>query len=167
MHSSSFLVWDLNSFYSFGRFISKRKSSEAVPIFDLNLAKEYEFGKYYNNFMQDRYIGKQAAINLKSYAYKSTNASLVYHYFTSPLTQFLVDRMPRTISPNSMSVTGFFCVFFFYSITMGFYYYDTVPTWLMILSAGLIFCYSIIDNMDGKQARRTGASSPLGLMIDH
>ena len=41
MHNSSFLVWDLNSFSSFGRFISKRKSSEEVPIFDLNLANEF------------------------------------------------------------------------------------------------------------------------------
>lgn len=29
------------------------------------------------------------------------------------------------------------------------------------------FLYIICDNTDGKQARRTGSSSPLGMLIDH
>jgi len=32
------------------------------------------------------------------------------------------------------------------------------------------FCfvfYTIMDNSDGKQARRTGASSPVGMLFDH
>ena len=29
------------------------------------------------------------------------------------------------------------------------------------------FVYQTLDNMDGKQARRTGTSSPLGLLMDH
>jgi phosphatidylglycerophosphate synthase len=34
-------------------------------------------------------------------------------------------------------------------------------------SAILIFCYMFLDNTDGKQARRTNTSSPLGELIDH
>jgi len=28
-------------------------------------------------------------------------------------------------------------------------------------------CYTFLDNLDGKQARRTGASSPMGMLFDH
>lgn len=31
----------------------------------------------------------------------------------------------------------------------------------------LIFIYQTLDNIDGKQARKTKNSSPLGMMIDH
>jgi len=29
------------------------------------------------------------------------------------------------------------------------------------------FCYRILDEMDGKQARKTGNASPLGMLMDH
>ena len=29
------------------------------------------------------------------------------------------------------------------------------------------FIYMVFDNTDGKQARRTGSSSPLGMLFDH
>jgi phosphatidylglycerophosphate synthase len=31
----------------------------------------------------------------------------------------------------------------------------------------LYFVYRLLDEMDGKQARKTGNSSPVGLMFDH
>lgn len=34
-------------------------------------------------------------------------------------------------------------------------------------AAFALFVYSTLDNMDGKQSRRIGASSPLGLLFDH
>ena len=30
-----------------------------------------------------------------------------------------------------------------------------------------VFYYSTMDNLDGKQARRTGAGSPMGMLFDH
>ena len=36
-----------------------------------------------------------------------------------------------------------------------------------LASAVLIFSYMFLDNTDGKQARRTNTSSPLGELIDH
>ena len=34
-------------------------------------------------------------------------------------------------------------------------------------SAACLWLYSTFDNVDGKQARRTGSSSPLGELFDH
>ena len=38
---------------------------------------------------------------------------------------------------------------------------------LIFLYAIGLFIYNTMDNMDGKQARKIGASSSLGLMMDH
>jgi len=42
-----------------------------------------------------------------------------------------------------------------------------VPRWMCILAAVGQLAYVILDNCDGKQARKTGSSSPLGLLFDH
>ena len=44
---------------------------------------------------------------------------------------------------------------------------DVVPRAVWILCALSLFIYHTMDNMDGKQARKTGNSSPLGLICDH
>lgn len=45
--------------------------------------------------------------------------------------------------------------------------HEHAPWWLCILTMLSLFFYQTMDNMDGKQARRVGASSPLGLLFDH
>lgn len=42
-----------------------------------------------------------------------------------------------------------------------------VPAWFLVALACLYFIYMVADNSDGKQARRTGTSSPLGMLLDH
>lgn len=42
-----------------------------------------------------------------------------------------------------------------------------LPDWTILLSSFLYMGWLILDNIDGKQARRIGTSSPLGLMFDH
>jgi len=41
------------------------------------------------------------------------------------------------------------------------------PAWVPLVHALCIFIYQTLDNMDGKQARKTKTSSPLGLLFDH
>lgn len=42
-----------------------------------------------------------------------------------------------------------------------------VPRWVPLFSAFAVVSYTILDCLDGKQARRTGTSSPLGQLFDH
>jgi ethanolaminephosphotransferase len=42
-----------------------------------------------------------------------------------------------------------------------------IPRWFYLVEAFSYFFYRMLDEMDGKQARRTGNSSPLGLLFDH
>ena len=44
---------------------------------------------------------------------------------------------------------------------------EEIPRWFYFLQAVSYFMYRMLDEMDGKQARRTGNSSPLGLLFDH
>jgi len=45
--------------------------------------------------------------------------------------------------------------------------YGPLPPWFCYFLGYTFFMYMICDNTDGKQARRTGSSSPLGMLIDH
>lgn len=50
--------------------------------------------------------------------------------------------------------------------------YDTtmaqvLPTWVYVFGAFTIWFYQTMDAVDGKQARRTGTSGPLGQLFDH
>lgn len=42
-----------------------------------------------------------------------------------------------------------------------------LPWWVNVLAALCLFAYNTLDAIDGKQARRTKASSPLGQLFDH
>ena len=44
---------------------------------------------------------------------------------------------------------------------------DTLPAWASWIIVIALFLYQTLDALDGKQARRTGSSSPLGQLFDH
>jgi len=46
-------------------------------------------------------------------------------------------------------------------------FYGDVPSWFLVMCGFAFFFYMLCDNSDGKQARRIGASSPLGMLFDH
>jgi len=49
----------------------------------------------------------------------------------------------------------------------GAYFTGPLPAALPFVHALTYFLYRMLDEMDGKQARRTGNSSPLGMLFDH
>jgi ethanolaminephosphotransferase len=57
-----------------------------------------------------------------------------------------------------------------FSLSFGVYgkeFKGDLPAWLLVLNAFLYFAQRVLDDLDGKQARRTGNSSPLGMLYDH
>jgi ethanolaminephosphotransferase len=42
-----------------------------------------------------------------------------------------------------------------------------IASWKIVTFSILIFTYNTLDNIDGKQARRTKTSTPLGMLFDH
>lgn len=45
--------------------------------------------------------------------------------------------------------------------------FSQAPLWAYLLCAVGLFVYQSLDAIDGKQARRTNSSSPLGELFDH
>jgi len=89
--------------------------------------------------------------------------------FCNPLWTKLTELLPMSLAPNMVTTLGglhcliSYCTVWFYSKD----YNKPVPDWLVLLCAYCTFAYYTLDCMDGKQARRTGTSSPLGQLFDH
>ena len=118
------------------------------------------------------YLNADARMNLKKYQYHGTDNSILYNYVLSPFAQFCVDKfVPETMAPNVVTLlalvlmTTTYLVCWWYSPTLE--TNDDFPRWIFLWLAFSLIGYQTLDNMDGKQARRTGSSSPLGLLFDH
>ena len=115
------------------------------------------------------YILEENYENIRAYQYKSLDASISYKYCMSPLCDFLVKFFPTWLAPNVITISGFFLNLLYFLIT-GYYTGfkgGFVPSWACYFSAFCYLLYQTLDNIDGKQARRTKSSSPLGLLVDH
>jgi ethanolaminephosphotransferase len=65
---------------------------------------------------------------------------------------------------------GFLCNFIPHILIVALYGPDMsgyIPPWFSYMLGIAFFAYMVCDNSDGKQARRTGTSSPLGMLLDH
>ena len=115
------------------------------------------------------YVSPAYYDNLRNYQYKSADSSITYKYVISPMCNHLVKLFPEWVAPNVITVSGFFLNALYFSVTA---YYSKlkggeIPLWACIFSAFCYLIYQILDNIDGKQARRTNSSSALGLLVDH
>mmetsp|Transcript_14579 Transcript_14579/g.20605 ORF Transcript_14579/g.20605 Transcript_14579/m.20605 type:complete len:439 (-) Transcript_14579:230-1546(-) len=87
----------------------------------------------------------------------------------NPIWAALTDLLPMSLAPNMVTTLGGLHCGLAYAVT---WYYSpnfdlTVPDWVCVLNGYCIIAYYTLDCMDGKQARRTGTSSPLGQLFDH
>jgi len=134
------------------------------------------------------YLSSKAVTNLPNFKYSGADLSLLYQYVLSPLAQWMVDHVtPNTIAPNCITMFGLSLMLVSYNIYSHYnpnleYYPDNpkqvqeqqdhdesyaLPRWMFLVNGCAMLLYQTLDNMDGKQARKTGSSSPLGLLFDH
>ncbi|KAL0476350.1 ethanolaminephosphotransferase [Acrasis kona] len=109
---------------------------------------------------------------LKQYKNKGEDRSLLRKYVLTILYDFIVERLfPATLAPNMVTLIGFtaivwhayLCIYFSPDFSQSM----EVPRWVYLNNAFCLFFYQTMDNCDGKQARKTGSSSPLGDLFDH
>ncbi|KAG7340775.1 CDP-alcohol phosphatidyltransferase [Nitzschia inconspicua] len=120
------------------------------------------------------YLTRDAREQLPNYQYKGSDLSLLYKYILSPLAEFFVTNiLPASIAPNTVTSIGLiwmmtsYGLYWWYVPTMEYSSDSIVPRWIFLYNAIAMLGYQTLDNMDGKQARRTKSSSPLGLLFDH
>jgi phosphatidylglycerophosphate synthase len=77
--------------------------------------------------------------------------------------------LPIWMAPNLITMIGFFFMMATLALFVGFdaTFVGDVPSWVFYFCAVSYFLYQTLDACDGKQARKTGASSPLGQLFDH
>ncbi|XP_043932587.1 choline/ethanolaminephosphotransferase 1 [Protopterus annectens] len=118
--------------------------------------------------LQSPPLSRHQLKRLEEHRYNSVGRSLL-----EPLMQgfweWLVGRLPVWIAPNLITIVGLvinICT------TLILVYYcpsatEEAPMWVYLICALGLFIYQSLDAIDGKQARRTNSSSPLGELFDH
>ena len=114
------------------------------------------------------YIPQEGLEALKHYTYTSGGYSVV-DLWLNPFWIKLSTWLPLSMAPNTVTLIGTFHLMGMVALTI---FFDPKmeglsPSWVYFLHGWCIFQYSNFDAIDGKQARRTGSSSPLGQLFDH
>lgn len=115
------------------------------------------------------YIGAHGVAALHRYKYSGVDHSYVAKYILQPFWSRFVNFFPLWMPPNMITLTGF--MFLLTSALLGVIYSPQLdsppPRWVHFAHGLLLFLYQTFDAVDGKQARRTNSSSPLGELFDH
>ncbi|KAL2216275.1 sn-1,2-diacylglycerol cholinephosphotransferase [Thermoascus aurantiacus ATCC 26904] len=104
-----------------------------------------------------------------SYKYSSVDKSFISRYILKHYWNAFVELLPLWLAPNMVTLLGFLFIVV-NVILLEIFMPDLVgpgPSWLYYSFAFGVWMYSTLDNVDGKQARRTGTSSGLGELFDH
>ncbi|KAL4977751.1 CDP-alcohol phosphatidyltransferase-domain-containing protein [Aspergillus desertorum] len=114
-------------------------------------------------------LSDDVLLPLKSYKYSSVDKSYISNHILRHYWNAFVELLPLWMAPNLVTLLGFgFIVGNVMLIEM--LMPDLIgpgPSWLYYSFALGMWMYSTLDNVDGKQARRTGTSSGLGELFDH
>uniref|UniRef100_A0A1Q3FTS1 diacylglycerol cholinephosphotransferase n=1 Tax=Culex tarsalis TaxID=7177 RepID=A0A1Q3FTS1_CULTA len=118
---------------------------------------------YKNKLLQAGQLKK-----LGEHKYSCTSVSLL-DPILQPWWCWLVARVPLWLAPNLITIVGLAVNIL---TTLILIYYSPngrsePPRWASALCALGLFVYQSLDAIDGKQARRTNSSTPLGELFDH
>lgn len=108
----------------------------------------------------------------RTYSYKGVNRSLVDQYVYKYWWPIALKAIPARAPANLVSLVGNLGSYLAFLIVSGLLFgpaaeFGRERAWLFGLAAAGLFFYQTLDALDGIQARRTGASGPLGEFVDH
>ncbi|XP_072727785.1 cholinephosphotransferase 1 isoform X6 [Ciconia boyciana] len=105
---------------------------------------------------------------LEQHRYSAAGRSLLEPWL-QPYWAWLVEQVPLGLAPNAITLGGLLlnCLTALPLIACCPSATEQAPFWAYILGALGLFIYQSLDAIDGKQARRTNSSSPLGELFDH
>ena len=107
---------------------------------------------------------------VRSYKYTSPDDTLLESLILNRFWAFAVRAfVPEWIAPNLLTFVGFLHALAAYVLLLAHSpaLDGSAPPWVYVACAACLFVYQTMDGMDGKQARRVGAGSPLGEVVDH
>ncbi|KAG2382491.1 hypothetical protein C9374_005071 [Naegleria lovaniensis] len=127
------------------------------------------------------YISEEAKNNLQKYKPSTQQDYSFISKILNPYWNYVSSLIPNYVAPNTITLVGFIAVVVSYvmtvtAITLNWNHkksgeitneQDALPSYMYLINAVTLFWYQTMDAIDGKQARRTGTSSPLGELFDH
>ncbi|XP_014285948.1 cholinephosphotransferase 1 isoform X6 [Halyomorpha halys] len=119
-------------------------------------------------FFKNKILTPGQLKRLAEHKYSSESLSILDRIL-QPWWNWLVGQVPIWVAPNLITIVGLF-INIITTLVLVWYCPDAkteAPRWAYILCALGLFAYQSLDAIDGKQARRTGSSSPLGELFDH
>ena len=105
----------------------------------------------------------------KSHKYAGTDDSILVNYCLKYFWNWIVEFFPMNLAPTVITFVGFLAEVISFIVT----FIDTdfmenePSSFVCIFDGVMLLFYQTLDNLDGKQARRTGSSSSLGQFFDH
>ncbi|GAW81748.1 ethanolaminephosphotransferase [Plasmodium gonderi] len=111
-------------------------------------------------------LNKSVYANCKSYVYKSGGHSLLDNIFDA-YWNLCVKLVPKSMTANFLTLLGFLCSTVAFFLMYLFDLFNKKNDYIFIYIGLFLFLYQTFDALDGKQARRTNTSSPLGQLFDH
>ncbi|XP_023246239.1 choline/ethanolaminephosphotransferase 1 isoform X1 [Copidosoma floridanum] len=119
-------------------------------------------------FNKEKIMSAGQLRRLGEHKYSCTSCSILDGSL-QPWWNWLVSKVPIWLAPNLITVLGLI-INIVTTLVLIWYSPDAKvepPRWACFLCAVGLFIYQSLDAIDGKQARRTGTSSPLGELFDH
>ncbi|XP_034193796.1 choline/ethanolaminephosphotransferase 1 bbc isoform X9 [Osmia lignaria lignaria] len=119
-------------------------------------------------FYKEKLLSPGQLKRLSEHKYSCTTNSLL-DGLLQPWWDWLVSKVPLWLAPNLITILGLI-VNIVTTLILIYYSPDAkteAPRWACFLCALGLFIYQSLDAIDGKQARRTGTSTPLGELFDH
>lgn len=135
-----------------------------------------------------KYLSREHLEGFDNYKYMSKDTSPLSVYVMHPFWNKVVEWVPRWVAPNVLTFAGFLLTVLDF-LLLSYYDYDylaasskvsnetsseplkghteVIPQSLWYLLAVFLFLAYTLDGIDGKQARRTQTSGPLGELFDH
>nr|XP_033792604.1 ethanolaminephosphotransferase 1 isoform X2 [Geotrypetes seraphini] len=121
------------------------------------------------------YVTPEQLAGFDKYKYSAVDTNPFSLYLMHPFWNAIVKIFPRWLAPNLITFCGFLLLVFnfflvafydpdFYASALG---QQHIPAWVWIVIGILHFTAYTLDGVDGKQARRTNSSTPLGELFDH
>ncbi|XP_053618168.1 ethanolaminephosphotransferase 1-like [Plodia interpunctella] len=136
-----------------------------------------------------KYLTREHLEGFDNYKYMAIDTSPLSVYVMHPFWNKVVELFPRWVAPNVLTFAGFLLTVLDF-LLLSYYDYDytaassplhndtttvvplnghtdRIPQSLWLALAVFLFLAYTLDGIDGKQARRTQTSGPLGELFDH
>jgi len=105
----------------------------------------------------------------REYKYSGKSDSILLKLCYTRWWNWLITFIPLWVAPNLITFVGFLLeiLSFVVSFVLSDGLKKPIPWWACALNGVCLFVYQTLDNLDGRQARRTQSSSALGQFFDH